>query len=166
MDQEHIVIRPLRWFFCFLGCGSFHFVPCIPPFLGALVFFYDWQGFIIWWFLENGCKWYWSKVPTVCQQRKPMLVWACHGTSSKLSSYINYINSLHCLTFSLLRNIVQNSSPSESHGTCPMLVLGPKSWACVTSRLEIFHVTDELFSLSRMDVFGHCLIMHSLCQEM
>jgi hypothetical protein len=24
--------------FCLLGCGSFHFVPCIPPYLGALVF--------------------------------------------------------------------------------------------------------------------------------
>jgi len=23
-------------FICFLGCGSFHFVPCFPPFLGAL----------------------------------------------------------------------------------------------------------------------------------
>jgi hypothetical protein len=39
MGQEDIVVRPLRWFFCFLGCGSFHFVPRIPPFLGALVFF-------------------------------------------------------------------------------------------------------------------------------
>jgi hypothetical protein len=25
--------------FCLLGCGSFHFVPCIPPFLGALICF-------------------------------------------------------------------------------------------------------------------------------
>ncbi len=39
MGQEDIAVRPLRWFFCFLGCGSFHFVPRIPPFLGALVFF-------------------------------------------------------------------------------------------------------------------------------
>ncbi len=31
-------VCPLRWFFCLLGHGSFHFVPCIPPFLGALVF--------------------------------------------------------------------------------------------------------------------------------
>ncbi len=34
------VVRPLRWFFCLVGCGSFHFVPCILPlsFLGALVY--------------------------------------------------------------------------------------------------------------------------------
>jgi hypothetical protein len=32
------VVRPLRWFFCLDGCGSFHFVPCIPPFLDALVY--------------------------------------------------------------------------------------------------------------------------------
>jgi hypothetical protein len=25
------VVSPLRWFFCLLGGGSFHFVPCIPP---------------------------------------------------------------------------------------------------------------------------------------
>jgi hypothetical protein len=31
-----LVVCPLRWFFCLLGCESFHFVPCIPPFLGAL----------------------------------------------------------------------------------------------------------------------------------
>ncbi len=40
------MVHLLRCFFCLLGCGSFHFVPCILPFLGALVF-YDWQGFII-----------------------------------------------------------------------------------------------------------------------
>ncbi len=28
----------LRWFFCLLGCRSFHFVPCFPPFWGAFVF--------------------------------------------------------------------------------------------------------------------------------
>jgi hypothetical protein len=33
-----LVIRPLRWFFCFLGCGSFISVPCIPPFFSALVY--------------------------------------------------------------------------------------------------------------------------------
>ncbi len=34
-----LVGRPLRRFFLLLGHGSFHFVPCIPPFLGALVYF-------------------------------------------------------------------------------------------------------------------------------
>jgi hypothetical protein len=30
---------PLRLFFCLLGHGPFHFVPCVPPFfLGALVY--------------------------------------------------------------------------------------------------------------------------------
>ncbi len=30
------VVCPLGWwFFCLLGCGSFHFVPCIPPFFGC-----------------------------------------------------------------------------------------------------------------------------------
>ncbi len=34
-----LMVCPLRWFFCLLGRGSFHFVLCIPPFfLGALVF--------------------------------------------------------------------------------------------------------------------------------
>jgi hypothetical protein len=36
-----VVVCPLRWFFfCLLQCGSFHFVPCIPPFFfsGALVY--------------------------------------------------------------------------------------------------------------------------------
>jgi hypothetical protein len=33
-----LVICPLWWFFCFLGLGYFHFVPCILPFLGALVY--------------------------------------------------------------------------------------------------------------------------------
>ncbi len=28
-----------RWFFCLLGCGSFHFVPCIPPFFGCFGLF-------------------------------------------------------------------------------------------------------------------------------
>jgi len=33
------VVCPLRWFFCLLDSGqSFHFIPCIPPFLGALVY--------------------------------------------------------------------------------------------------------------------------------
>jgi hypothetical protein len=27
-----LVVCPLRWFICLFGCGSFHFVPCIPPF--------------------------------------------------------------------------------------------------------------------------------------
>jgi hypothetical protein len=48
----------------------------------------------------KGCKWSWSKVLTMCQQRKLRLVWACHGTSSELSYYINYLNSLFCPTFS------------------------------------------------------------------
>jgi hypothetical protein len=30
-----LVVRPLRWFFCLLGRGSFH---CVSPFLGALVY--------------------------------------------------------------------------------------------------------------------------------
>jgi len=34
-----LVFHPLGWFFCLLGCGSFHFVPFISPFLGALVLF-------------------------------------------------------------------------------------------------------------------------------
>ncbi len=33
-----IVVHPLGWFFCRLGHGSIHFVPCIPPLLGALVY--------------------------------------------------------------------------------------------------------------------------------
>jgi hypothetical protein len=33
-----LVVCPLRWFFCLLEHGSFHFVPCVPPFLGALDF--------------------------------------------------------------------------------------------------------------------------------
>jgi len=32
--------------FDLLGCGSFHFVPCIPLFW-VLWFIYDWQGFMI-----------------------------------------------------------------------------------------------------------------------
>jgi hypothetical protein len=32
------VVCPLRWFFCLLGGGFFHFVPCVPPYLGALVY--------------------------------------------------------------------------------------------------------------------------------
>jgi hypothetical protein len=32
------MVHPLRWFFCLLGHGSFHFVPCFPPFLGTLVY--------------------------------------------------------------------------------------------------------------------------------
>jgi hypothetical protein len=32
------VVHPLRWFFHLLGHGSFHFVRCIPPFWGALVY--------------------------------------------------------------------------------------------------------------------------------
>jgi hypothetical protein len=32
------VVRPLRWSFHLLGHGSFHFVPCIPPFVSALVY--------------------------------------------------------------------------------------------------------------------------------
>jgi hypothetical protein len=32
-----LVVCPLRWgSFVFLDVGSFHFVPCFPPFLGAL----------------------------------------------------------------------------------------------------------------------------------
>ncbi len=31
-------VPPLWWFFCLLGCESFHFVPCILPFLGAFVY--------------------------------------------------------------------------------------------------------------------------------
>jgi hypothetical protein len=27
----------LKWFFCLLGRGSFHFVLCTHPFLGALI---------------------------------------------------------------------------------------------------------------------------------
>jgi hypothetical protein len=46
MCCDLFVVRLLRWFFCLLGHGSFHFVLCFPPFLGALII-YDWQGFII-----------------------------------------------------------------------------------------------------------------------
>ncbi len=36
-----LVVHPLGWFFCLLGCGSFHLiVPFISPILGALV--YSW----------------------------------------------------------------------------------------------------------------------------
>ncbi len=31
------VVHLLKWFFCLLGSGSFHFVPCIAPLLGSLV---------------------------------------------------------------------------------------------------------------------------------
>jgi hypothetical protein len=34
-----LVVCPLRWFICLFGHGCFHFVPCVTPFLGALVFF-------------------------------------------------------------------------------------------------------------------------------
>jgi hypothetical protein len=34
-----LVVCPFKWFVCLLGCESFHLVPCIPPFLGALVYF-------------------------------------------------------------------------------------------------------------------------------
>ncbi len=30
------VVRPSRWFFCLLGCGSFHFVPFVYPFCWVL----------------------------------------------------------------------------------------------------------------------------------
>jgi hypothetical protein len=40
-----IVVRPLSWFFCLLKHGSFHFVPCIPPFFGVHCFIYDSAGF-------------------------------------------------------------------------------------------------------------------------
>jgi len=30
-----LVVQPLRWFFCLLGCGSFPFVPCLPPYFGC-----------------------------------------------------------------------------------------------------------------------------------
>jgi hypothetical protein len=33
-----LVVCPLRWFFCLLGCGSCILIPCIPPCLGALVY--------------------------------------------------------------------------------------------------------------------------------
>ncbi len=36
-----LVVNPLRWFFCLLGRGSFHFVPCIhSPFFGCFGFFF------------------------------------------------------------------------------------------------------------------------------
>jgi hypothetical protein len=41
------VVHLLWWFCCLLGFGSFHFVPCFPPFFWVLWFIYDWQGFII-----------------------------------------------------------------------------------------------------------------------
>jgi hypothetical protein len=34
-----LVVCPFRWFFCLLGHGFFHFVPCIPPFFGCFVLF-------------------------------------------------------------------------------------------------------------------------------
>jgi len=40
------VVRPLRWFFCLLGCGSFHFVPFVSSFFQVFWFICDWQGFI------------------------------------------------------------------------------------------------------------------------
>ncbi len=40
-----------RCFICVLEHGSFHFVPCIPSFLGALVsFFFHFIYFLIFWF--------------------------------------------------------------------------------------------------------------------
>ncbi len=39
-----IMVHLFRWFFCFLEHGSFHFVPCIPPFFGVVV--YLWLGWI------------------------------------------------------------------------------------------------------------------------
>jgi hypothetical protein len=35
----------LSWFFCLLGGGSFHFVPCIRPFF-LFGFLFHWLGFI------------------------------------------------------------------------------------------------------------------------
>jgi hypothetical protein len=34
-----LVLRLLRWFFCFLRQGSFHFVPCFLLFLGCFGLF-------------------------------------------------------------------------------------------------------------------------------
>ncbi len=124
-----IVVHPLRWFFCFLGCGSFHFVPCIPPFCWVL-----WFCFMI------GRVSSFGGFPKMHASDSDPRFPQCAAKKTKaglsLPRYFfvptfllyNYINSLQCLTFSLLRNILQNSSPSESHGTCSMLlVLGPKS---------------------------------------
>ncbi len=38
-------LLPLMWFICLLEHGSFHLVPCFPPFLGVLWLLYGWwQG--------------------------------------------------------------------------------------------------------------------------
>jgi hypothetical protein len=39
MGQEDIVVHPLWWFFCFLGCGSFPFCSSYSPFFGCFGFF-------------------------------------------------------------------------------------------------------------------------------
>jgi hypothetical protein len=39
LNRNRFVVRPLQRFFCLLGCRSFRFIPSIPPFLGALVYF-------------------------------------------------------------------------------------------------------------------------------
>jgi hypothetical protein len=43
-----LVVGSLRCFICVLGHGSFHFVPCIPSFLGGLVFFHFSFLFCFW----------------------------------------------------------------------------------------------------------------------
>ncbi len=46
VQLEPSVVCLLRWFFCLLGHGSFHFFFLLPLFW-VLLFIYDWQGFII-----------------------------------------------------------------------------------------------------------------------
>ncbi len=41
-----LLVCPLRWLFCFLGHGYFHFVPCIPLFW-MLWFIYDWHHLML-----------------------------------------------------------------------------------------------------------------------
>ncbi len=41
-----LVVCPPRWFFCFLGHRSLHFVPCIPLFW-VLWFIYDWHHLML-----------------------------------------------------------------------------------------------------------------------
>jgi len=67
------VVRPLSWFFCLLGRGSFHFVPYIFPLFGVRWVIYDWQSFITLVLSKLG----YSFVLQVCQ---PFQLDFCHLT--------------------------------------------------------------------------------------
>ncbi len=45
-----LVVCPLRWFFCLLRGGSFHFVPCFPPLFGCFGLFWIGRVHLLFWF--------------------------------------------------------------------------------------------------------------------